>query len=63
MKQNNVFGRLLKLFINYSTNRKQRVELDGLLADYLTIVSGVPQGSILGPPVFLIYITDLEKKY
>ena len=59
--QNGLSGRLLKRFHNYLNNRKQRVILNGFPADYSTIESGVPQGSVFGPILFLIYINDLER--
>ena len=54
-----VRGKLLKLFKSYSTGRFQRVVLNGFLSDCLEIMSGVPQGSILGPLLFLIFLNDI----
>ena len=61
LAQNGISGNLLKLFQNYLNNRKQRVVLNGSFYEYSKIRSGVPQGSILGPLLFLIYNNDLEK--
>ena len=56
-----ISGNLLKLFHSYLNNRHQRVVLNGQYSKWAPILAGVPQGSILGPLLFLIYINNLPE--
>ncbi len=51
----------VSLISNYISNRKQRVRLSGGYSDWLPLSSGVPQGSLLGPLLFLVYVNDIAK--
>ena len=54
-----VTGTLLDWFRNYLSDRRQRVVLPGGSSEWTYIRAGVPQGSILGPLLFLVYINDI----
>ena len=59
LEQNGISRDLLNIRINFLSNRKQRVVLNGQVSVWASVNAGVPQGSILDPLSFLIYIDDL----
>ena len=58
-----ISGHLLALFRSYLTDRCQRVLINGCTSGWSPAVSGVPEGSLLGPSLFLAYINDLPKVF